>query len=67
MVESGCMATLKLRSGIGNIPTSYECSDCAKVFPMPSEESADENKRMLEEQFKEHVATEHLGARGAGK
>jgi hypothetical protein len=34
---------------------------------MPSEESADENKRMLEEQFKEHVATEHLSARGAGK
>ena len=61
------MATLKLRSRIGNIPTSYGCSDCAQVFPMPSEENADKNKRMLEEQFKEHLATEHASAPSAGE
>jgi hypothetical protein len=58
------MTTLIVRNSVGNIPTAYQCSDCAKtdypkVFPVPSEGSPEEKKRIIEEQFEKHLSTEH--------
>jgi len=53
------MANLIVRSMIGNVPTSFACSDCGHIYPVPGDGTDDEKREMLEQEFSDHVAQEH--------
>jgi len=46
-------------SGDGEAPTSAICSVCGAIFPTLKEKGADENKRLVESCFQDHVRAEH--------
>ncbi len=53
------MAKLIERSTVGGSQIAFGCSDCDEVFPVPSEVSIEEQRRIITRQFHEHVIQKH--------